>query len=143
MNIQIELMRETDLAEVVKIFVDTFNASGEHWSHEFAAENIKEGFFGKCHYIALVDKKIVGFILAIPLTRELGTELFVASIAVIPEYQNQGVGQLLWDKMESYAQENKFAAIRLLTNPNFKSYKWYKQMGFKESNWIEVFKPLK
>lgn len=136
-------MREENLDEIAKIFVQTFNAAGEHWSIENATENIKEGFFGECHYIALVEDKIVGFILAIPLTRELGMELFVASVAVLPEYQKHGVGKMLWDKVELYGKENKYAAIRLLTNTHLKSYEWYKQMGFKESEWIEVFKEIK
>ena len=143
MNIRVELMNEEQINEVAKVFVESFNDVGEQWSIENATQNIKEGFFGECHYVALVEDKIVGFILAIPLTRELGLELFVASVAVLPDYQKHGVGKMLWNKVESYGKENKYAAIRLLTNPNLKSYEWYKEMGFKESDWIEVFKEIK
>ena len=142
MNIQIELMKEEQLDDVANIFLSSFNDLGEGWTFETSRKNIEEGFFGDCHYVARIDGKIVGFILAIPLTRELGQELFVSSIAILPEFQNQGIGKQLWDKMESFGKENKFVAIRLLTNPHLKSFDWYKEMGFEESGWIEAFKKI-
>ena len=80
--------------------------------------------------------------MAIPLTREKGIEAFVDSICVLPDHQHQGVGKQLWDKLTQQAKDNGYAAIRLLTNPRLNSYKWYKEMGFRESGWIEVFKEL-
>lgn len=142
MNIKIELMREEQLDTIASVFLSAFNNIEEEWTFETARKNVEEGFFGDCHFVALIDEKIVGFILAIPLTREFGIELLVTSIGVLPEYQNKGIGQQLWDKMESYGKERKFTAIRLLTNPHFKSFNWYKKMGFKESGWVEAFKKI-
>lgn len=141
--VKIELMTEEHLDNVAKVFMTTFNAVGENWSYENARQNISENFFDDVHFVAKIDDKIVGFLMGIPLTREKGLEFFLSSIAILPKYQYQGIGKLLWEKMLSVAKEKKYVGIRLLTNPHLESYNWYKEMGFTESGWIEVFKELK
>ncbi|HLL60448.1 MAG TPA: GNAT family N-acetyltransferase, partial [Candidatus Nitrosocosmicus sp.] len=103
-NIQVDLMLESDLDSVTQIFLDVFNKFGENWSLETAGKHIKENFFGDCHYVVRIEGRIVGFVMAIPLTREKGTELFIDSIAVLPEIQRKGIGKLLWDKVNKYAK---------------------------------------
>lgn len=78
--------------------------------------------------------------MGIVLTREKGEELFIDSIIVDTKYQNKGIGKLLWDKAESYVKENSLKGIRLLANPHFKSFSWYKNIGYTESDWIELYK---
>lgn len=141
-KVKIELMTEAHLDDVAKVFMAAFNAVGEDWSYETARQNISENFFEDVHFVAKIDDQIVGFIMGIPLTREKGLELFLSSVAILPEYQHQGIGKLLWEKMVSLVKEKKYVGIRLLTNPHLKSFKWYKEMGFKESGWIEVFNEL-
>jgi ribosomal protein S18 acetylase RimI-like enzyme len=141
-NLQIEVMVESDLKSVIKIFLEVFNSLGEQWSLETAEKHIKENFFGDCHYIAKLDDKIIGFLLAIPLTRERGTELFIDSVAVQREFQRRGVGKKLWEQMYNYAIEKRYIGIRLLSSRQLQSFHWYQSMNLKESGWVEVYKEL-
>ncbi len=142
-KITIEIMKKEDLHEVATVFMKVFNQVGEHWTLEIAKEHIESNFFGDCHFVALSKDRIIGLIIGLPLIFERGNSLFVDAIAVLPEYQHEGVGTLLWKKMEQYADKNAFNTIRLLTNPKLKSFDWYKNMGYEKSGWVEVFKKLK
>lgn len=133
-------MEKSDLKEVGEIFYNTFNSVGEPWTKVTSQQYVKENYHGDCHFVALLDKKIIGMLMAIPLTREKGTELFIDSIVVLPEYQKTSIGKKLWKKANVYAKDNHFTGIRLLTNPQLESFNWYKKMGYKKSGWIEVYK---
>lgn len=142
-SVAIRLMKTEDLERVAEIFLAAFNGVGEHWSRETALQHICESFFDQFHYVAMSDREIVGFILAIPLIREKGKELFIDTIAVLPEFQNKGIGKMLWEKITVEAKNNNLVGIRLLSNPHLASFNWYKKIGFKESGWIEVFNKIK
>lgn len=141
-NVRITTMIDDEIDEVTDVFLAVFNHVGEGWTREAARKHIKENFFDTCHFVARYDDKILGFIMAIPLTRENGREVFIDSIAVLPEYQHTGIGKMLWDTLNAYALENKCIGIRLLANRKLKSFDWYSKMGYRESGWIELFKEV-
>ena len=142
MEVEISRMKESELGQVARIFRTVFNATGEEWTEESVKGHIKENYFEKYHYVARCKGRIVGFLMAIPLTREKGMELFIDSIAVLPDFQKKEVGRKLWEKAIASAKENNLVGIRLLSNPRLPSYKWYKDMGYIESGWVELHKPL-
>ncbi|HVZ67554.1 MAG TPA: GNAT family N-acetyltransferase [Patescibacteria group bacterium] len=141
-DIRIELMTTEDLNQVADVFLQVFNALGENWGKESATKHVNENFSGDSHFVAKINNRIIGFIMAIPLTREKGTELFVDSIAILPDYQHKGVGQKLWDKIEESSKDGEYVAIRLLANKQLKSFNWYKSLGYQESGWIELYREL-
>ena len=69
-------------------------------------------------YVAVMDKKIVGFIgLLKYVTYELDTGcLRVLAMAVSKEYQNQGIGSMLLRQAEQFAVENNIFYIMLTSN---------------------------
>lgn len=142
-DIQIELMTKDDLSEVAQVLMIVFNNLGENWTLEIAHTHVESNFFGDCHFVARNKDKIVGFIIGFPLIFEKGLSMFVDIIAVLPDYQKMGIGKMLWEKMTDVAKENNYDAIRLLSNPSLESFEWYKEMGYKESGWVEVYKKLK
>jgi predicted N-acetyltransferase YhbS len=141
-NINIELMTKDDLNQVADIFLSVFNTLGEKWERESVIKHVNENFVGDCHFIAKADNQILGFVMAIPLTREKGTELFIDSIAVLPDYQHKGIGQQLWNRIEMSAKEGKYTGVRLLANKQLESFNWYTSLGYQESGWVEVYKEL-
>lgn len=138
----IEIMKKEDIDEVANVYMKVFNLVGEHWTLEIARKHIESNFVGDCHFVAKIEDKIVGLIMGSPLAFERGFSLYVDAVAVLPDYQNDGIGSHLWEKMESYAKNNDYNTISLLANPKLKSFDWYKEMGYEESGWIEVSKKI-
>jgi predicted N-acetyltransferase YhbS len=141
-KVKIRPMEKEDLSQVAGVFVESFNQEGEHWTYEVALDHVSSNFFGDSHFVAILDGKVIGFIMAFPLIFEQGVSLFVDAIAVYSHFQKQGIGQLLWDRMSVQAKDKEYKGIRLLTNPQLKSFDWYKKMGYKESGWLEVYKTI-
>lgn len=133
-------MERIDLVDVGLLFKKVFNSEGEEWSYENARKHVDQNFLGDAHWVAQDADIIVGFLIGIVLTREKGDELFIDSICIEQTYQNQGIGKRLWETAVEYVRKKGLKGIRLLANPNLKSYKWYKEMGYKESEWVELFK---
>lgn len=133
-------MTENDINEIANVFLESFNNEGESWTQETALAHVGQNFFGDAHWVAKDDDKVVGFLMGIVLTREHGDELFIDSVAVLSEHRGKEIGKQLWSLAEKFVEENNLHGIRLLANPNFKSFDWYKNMGFKESNWVELEK---
>ncbi len=143
-NVVIDLMDEKDLDEVAKVFVEVFNDAGENWTIDIAQEHVEKNFFGDCHFVARIEGEIVGFVIAMPLIFERGLSMFVDAVGVLPKYQRKGIGTLLWKKMNVHVEAiGEYDAIRLLTHPDFRSFEWYKKMGYEKSGWVEVFKKVK
>ena len=69
-------------------------------------------------YVAVMDKKIVGFIGAFKyITYELDAGyLLVLAMAVSQKYQKQGIGSMLLRQAEKFAVDNNISHIRLTSN---------------------------
>ncbi|MEK7500411.1 MAG: GNAT family N-acetyltransferase [Patescibacteria group bacterium] len=133
-------MSRDQLDEVAELFFVTFTRVGEEWTHENARKHVDESFFGECHFVAKEKNKIIGMLLAFPLTKVAGTELFIDTIAVSPDYQKMGIGTMLINKAFEYAKLRGFVAVSLQANKKLQSYNWYKSLGLSETGWIELIK---
>ncbi|GGH21511.1 GNAT family N-acetyltransferase [Paenibacillus segetis] len=81
------------------------------------------------------DNEIVGHILLSKITIVSGMQsvesLALAPLAVLPEYQNKGIGKLLILKALQQAKELGFSSVVVLGHPEY-----YPKFGFKAaSNW--------
>lgn len=136
----IEPMKKEHITEVSNLFYETFSAVGESWTLEHAQKHITESFFGECHYIAKDRNKIVGVLLAFPLTKVAGTELFIDTIAVHPNFQKKGIGTKLINTAFAYAKKHNLVAVSLAANAKLHSFKWYKSLGLSPTGWVELIK---
>lgn len=88
--------------------------------------------------VAVVEGKVVGHILFSPLTIENDKESFpaliLAPIAVLPEYQNQGIGSKLVEEGIIECRNKGHSIIILVGHPEY-----YPRFGFKpaEQNGIQ------
>ncbi len=88
--------------------------------------NVETGY----SFVAVHDNIIVGFIFAHEMLPFHGT-LYVRHIAIQPDFQGQGVGELLYKAVISKAKESglrKIIALINLDNPN--SMKMHEKLGF-------------
>jgi len=82
-------------------------------------------------WIALLHRTLVGTVSAVPR----GEALYVRSMAVVPEVRRRGVGRLLLEQVERYADERGFRCLDLSTTPFLTSaIALYERAGFKRSD---------
>ena len=77
--------------------------------------------------VAEIDNEIVGHILFTPMTSDKFDIKIagLAPMAVLPEYQNKGIGSALVEKGLEYCADEKYEAVAVLGHPNY-----YPKFGF-------------
>jgi predicted GNAT family N-acyltransferase len=81
------------------------------------------------HLIAMCDDKIIGSARLRELSPELGS---ISYVAVLPEFQNQGIGTKLIKNLITKAQAKNLKAVRLMSRIN--AIKFYHKLGFTEQD---------
>ncbi len=81
------------------------------------------------HVIAVCDRQIVGSARLRELSDELGS---IAYVCILPEFQSQGLGTQLVQKLIEIAQEKKLKRLRVMTRTQ--ALKFYQKLGFVEQN---------
>jgi ribosomal protein S18 acetylase RimI-like enzyme len=79
------------------------------------------------HLVAIYNNQVIGSARLRKLSPELGS---IAYVAVITEFQSQGIGTKLINKLIENAQEQKLKRLRLMTRVEALSF--YKRLGFVE-----------
>lgn len=79
------------------------------------------------HLVAIYNGKIIGSARLRELEETVGS---IAYVAVIPEFQNQGIGTKLIKNLIEKAHEKKINYVRLMSRVSALSF--YKKLGFSE-----------
>jgi ribosomal protein S18 acetylase RimI-like enzyme len=79
------------------------------------------------HLVAVCKEQVIGSARLRELSTELGS---IAYVAVLPEFQNQGIGTKLLEKLIEKAKERNFKTLRLMTRLSAMGF--YKKLGFLE-----------
>ncbi|MGD1805680.1 GNAT family N-acetyltransferase [Dapis sp. BLCC M126] len=87
------------------------------------------------HFIAVCEEKIIGSARLRQLSTKLGS---IAYLAVLPEFQSQGVGTALIKKIIEIAKQKQLESLRVMTR--ISAYQFYRRVGFMETD--EVFQFL-
>lgn len=77
------------------------------------------------HPIALWEKQIVGSARLRLLSEDLGS---IAYVAILPEFQNQGIGTKLMQKLIAIAAEKNLKTLRVMARTNVINF--YNRLGF-------------
>jgi ribosomal protein S18 acetylase RimI-like enzyme len=81
------------------------------------------------HIIVMCDRTIIASARLRELSPELGS---ISYVAVLPEFQNQGIGTKLIEKLIAKAQEKNLKTLRLMSRIN--AIKFYQKIGFSEQD---------
>ena len=81
------------------------------------------------HLIAMCDRKIIASARLRESSPGLGN---ISYVAVLPEFQNQGIGTKLIENLIVKAQEKNLKAVRLMSRIN--AIKFYQRIGFSEQD---------
>jgi len=82
---------------------------------------------GALHLIAMCDRKIIASARLRELSPKLGS---ISYVAVLPEFQNQGIGTKLIKQLIAKAQQKNLTTLRLMSRIN--AIKFYQKLGFSE-----------
>ncbi|MEC4817708.1 MAG: GNAT family N-acetyltransferase [Scytonema sp. PMC 1069.18] len=77
------------------------------------------------HLVALWENQIVGSARLRCLSKELGS---IAYVAILPEFQNQGIGTKLMQKLIVTSAEKNLKTLRVMARTNV--VKFYNHLGF-------------
>lgn len=149
--LQIEHTTQKDLATLAEIYLEAYNCIvdlGEKWTRPTALELIKHFYKQQpdLFFTAHVDNKVIGGIVSSVKPWWDGNHLTDGELFVDPNFQGQGIGTHLLQKMFQVAEE-KYGAVswdtfthRVHEHP----LRWYKKMGFTEiAQWVMISGDLK
>jgi ribosomal protein S18 acetylase RimI-like enzyme len=92
----------------------------------------------KTSFVAVIDEKVVGFILAKPTSyvRNAKRETWLEYIAVLPELRKRGIGSSLISKVLDNARSKDVAVLHTALNPNNdESSRFLLKHGFEIRDW--------
>ncbi|MDJ0517054.1 MAG: GNAT family N-acetyltransferase [Trichodesmium sp. MO_231.B1] len=78
------------------------------------------------HFIAVCEEQIIGSARLRELSTGIGS---IAYLAVLPEFQSQGVGTALIQKIIEIAKQKQLTSLRVMSRIN--SSKFYEKIGFR------------
>lgn len=115
----ITIRQETkqDYKEVYKVVKEAFlNAEHADGTEQDLVERLRtsEAFVPELSLVAVVDDKIVGYILFTKITLGNTNSLGLAPLAILPAYQKQGIGTMLLNEGHRIAKEMGFQFSVLL-----------------------------
>jgi ribosomal protein S18 acetylase RimI-like enzyme len=94
----------------------------------------------KCLWVATIDEKLVGFIVARPIQGSV----FIIELDVLPEFSRQGIGSALMQAACQDAQKRGFSLVTLTT---FRHIPWtipfYRKLGFEIVPYADLCSELK
>jgi GNAT superfamily N-acetyltransferase len=126
----------SDLNDCASLLIDTYNCPpwNNNWTYETAVNYLKEKidavrFTG---FVLCEDENIVGACFCCGKTWWSGDEVYVEEFYISPDFQNKGLGSLLFSELKNYAAGNGFKSITLLTNQTLPALGFYKKQGMKQ-----------
>lgn len=111
--------------------------------YQFAGENDirPEDFEGKrqAFWLATRGDSVLGSI-GLKVHDQITAEL--DAMYVIPDYRGKGIAQKLYQQLEKYARQKRFAKIRLKSGTSQpESLRFYEKLGFKKVACVDTDKP--
>lgn len=134
MNIFLDVMKEQDLYEVIKIEKEAFN---NPWHIKFFRDELRYNSFA-LYLTAKVDKKIIGYTGC--WFKNFANEVHIVNLAVRKSHRNQGIGTYLINELIEMADKLDTSSLTLEVRvSNSKAIKLYKRLGFKEEKLISNY----
>ena len=134
---QIRLMRESDLPQVAKLYLQAYEAD---WS-EAGAQRYVAKFFRfepESCLVAEADGELAGAALAFSYERESGLIVFLQELFVLPGRRKQGVGRELVKFLREGFQNPKIN-VTPLVKADTNVLNFYNSLGFEQDKAVTFF----
>lgn len=88
-------------------------------------------------FVCIANNKVQGWIWCYEIHRLNNRRLHVTDFAVTPDEQRRGIGSILIDTVEKYADENGFDGIDLMcSESDFSAKKFYLKHGYEPERYL-------
>lgn len=138
MKIQIETKEDFEVVyEVVQTaFKNAEHSDGNEADLVVALRN-SLAFVPELSLVAKIQDKVVGHLLLTEISIDENTGLALAPLAVLPDFQKQGVGSALIKEAHEAAEKLGYPAIVVLGDPNY-----YSKFGYEEASQWQIQAPF-
>lgn len=136
-DIKIRKATKKDFKEMVKIMRTEFRKKpwNEKWARDIALKVIKNYISDGRSYVAIKDKKIIGYILITESIYIDGPVIDIETLVVLEKFQKQGIGTALLKKAEEDYKKKGASKIYIETMKKAYAYRFYKKRGYKNSKY--------
>ena len=126
---------EKYLDQVVELFIDVF--SKEPWNDSWDSNKDAENFLidivntpGFKSLLYIKDEKVIGALFGHTIKWCEGDEFYIREFFVNSDFQGEGIGTKLMEKLEKELKKENIYTIVLLTEKNTEAKKFYHNKGF-------------
>ncbi|MFT4644227.1 MAG: putative N-acetyltransferase YhbS [Planctomycetota bacterium] len=145
MKIKIREEKTSDYKNVFFLIEKAFRevAESDH-SEQFLVSKLRrsDSFIKKLSLVAEVENKVVGHILLSKVQIKEGVNtsesLVLATVSVLPTYQNKGIGKELIEAAHEAAKEIGFKSVVLIGHPTY-----YPKFGYRLAKEFDIKFPFK
>ena len=133
-----------DILKIAEIMMEVFSKKpwNEKWNKLNAVKVIKNYHKIAEIYVALINKKIAGFIIIREEPSNLGPWINIEELAIKQEFQKKGISKELIGYTEKISEKRKARIIYFSTHKRY--IKFYKKFGYiYDKNKIYMFKKLR
>lgn len=129
---KIRKFTKKDFKEVYEIMRKEFSKKpyNEKWTWKNGLKVLNYYLKLDKKYVAILDNKIVGYVIAFKEPSNEGMILIVEDLAVDSKYHGQCIGKKLMKKIESDCKKSKIKSISLTTHKKG-AFEFYKKIGYK------------
>jgi L-amino acid N-acyltransferase YncA len=143
MKLIIKTIKEGNLPEIGRIFMESFNkAANKGWTEKTVKKYMHYWFKKKpdLFLVGLDDGKIVGGAMGDIKPMTTGNQLIDVNIFVDILKQNQGIGKKLFKTLIKKAVQNyQIAGIIAMADKTAEfPMSWYKKIGFSKCRWVQI-----
>jgi len=131
MNVVIRNETAADVDAIAEVTIAAFKTLEiSHHTEQFVIAALRAANALTLSLVAEVDGRVIGHIAFSPVTMSDGTQNWygLGPVAVLPEYQRQGIGKALIQQGLSRLKEMKAQGCCLVGHPGY-----YRQFGFENS----------
>jgi ribosomal protein S18 acetylase RimI-like enzyme len=147
LDIQIDTIKRSDIEELRNLFSKAGHyvsprSLSDYWLYAY--------LFNNTCLAAKLNEKLVGSIIAFCDQTKNYKEIYIQDVALLPDYQGQGIGSMLMEEFIKVAKKLNIERVWLTSEPdNEKAYKLWTKFGFEnkeadyQENGLWVTKDLK
>jgi len=124
---------KNDLKEIANILKTESSKKpyNDKWTKKRAFKEVTGFFKQKDIYIAIINKKITGFIVS-SICLDNKKKAYIDELWLKSKYQRKGIGKSLVRFIENKYKQKGIKILRLVSSKKSKAFEFYKKVGFKE-----------
>jgi len=136
-EIHVKSINEISVEDLFEVYTTAFNA-GDARFYELQDQKERRRYFNHelgfpdilsnpASFVYLNGGKLIGFSFVMPYLED---NFHISCMCLLPEFQGQGLGKAMLNRIKNVALENGCRTLTLGTEPEMKAYRLYKEHGF-------------